>query len=96
MPGPRRIWVGPKSSSKMDTARWAKQQLLKMNWYDRHDVSFHIKENKKDIYRILMTMLSPDQHLDGVATGVQLSSNTIIVAKDKPRYKQPTLHKYFK
>ena len=99
------VWPPPASSPmtrrciqeiKLATAKVALGELLKMDWTARHEVMKRFKTWHPDLHRIICSLLSPDEHIEGEATGVNVDTNSIIILKGRPRTRQVTLHRFFK
>ena len=63
-----------------------------------------LKVTKVNLYPLIVSMLGPDEHLEGECTGASLCRGAVIIAKDAPRrsnirrskYRQLTIHDFFK
>ena len=86
------------ASSTNHSALWAAKQLLKFDWKSRHLVVRRLKINKETLYRKIMAIMSPDDALEGQATGIALPAEAVVILLDKqrtPTYRQLTLHTFF-
>jgi hypothetical protein len=85
-------------ASRVAACKWCHRQLLKMDWHSRHQFMKRLKFSKPLHYTTLLSLLSPDEHLEGEATGVSVGRSDVIILKDRPRRKprQLTLHNFFK
>ena len=81
-------------SGRVETAKWVHRQLLKLDWPNRHQQMLNLKVKKPAIHELVCKLLSPDECLEGQATGVAVGVGTVIVLRDRPRYRQVTLHRY--
>ena len=83
---------------RMETAKWAQVQLLKMDWCSRHYMANRIKSSRPLIYPMIASLMAPDELLDGTATGLVIHAQTVIIMKDVKRqtFRQMSLYHYFK
>ncbi len=86
----------PRDMARVETAKWAQRQLIRMDWGSRHAHLDSIKRTKPELYAMIVKLMSPDEHLEGKATGISVSAKTPIVLKDRPKHRQVTLHRYFR
>ena len=82
----------------MATAKWLKKVLLRMDWVSRHTECNDLFGKRAlglppsglgpgvgpRLHRLTMDLLCPDDHIDGVATGVKATGD-VITLRNKPR-----------
>ena len=80
------------------TADWVVSLLRREDWVSRHQLLERLRINRHNVYVGVVKRLSPDEAVQGEATGMPVVANRIVVCKDTQRktYKQTTLHKFFK
>ena len=74
-------------ASTVAACKWGHRQLLKMDWHSRHQFMKRLKFSKPLHYTTLLSLLSPDEHLGGEATGVSVGRSDVTILKDRPRRK---------
>ena len=78
-----------------EASKWLQRQLLRLDWQDRHRLLAQIEDSKPHLHKEILRITSPDDLLQGKASGIKLTGQSpVIVLKNKPKYRQVTLHRY--
>ena len=80
------------------TAKWARAQMLKMDWPLRHHHLNVFSVTRPMLFRAIVNQLTPDECLWSTSSCPTLLPSTVIIARDidrNHRYKQIKLDNYF-
>ena len=81
------------------TAKWARAQMLSMDWTSRHFQLSVLSVRRPGLFKAIVNQLSPDECLWGSCSCPVLAPGTVIIARDVDRkngnFKQVKLDRYF-